>query len=134
MGNDELMRTHDVDVQKVGTKAAATVVHVAIDGQHAGDISLQDAVRTRPQAPSRNCTGTGVAVVMATGDAQGPHGQRGRALSIDAYHAGVKPDDKLMIVEELQDDGRMVAMAGDGINDAPALAQSRYRDRDGNRQ
>ena len=61
---------------------------------------------------------------MATGDAQGPAAAVASALGIDAFHAGVRPDDKLTIVEDLQRDGHMVAMAGDGINDAPALAQA----------
>ncbi len=102
----------------------ATVISAAVDGERIGVIALTDAIKDSTPPAVRALHGDGVAVVMATGDAPGPARRVAETLGIDAWHAGVKPDDKLRIVADLQQQGRQVAMAGDGINDAPALAQA----------
>jgi Cu+-exporting ATPase len=102
----------------------ATVISVAVDGVRIGVIALTDAIKdSTPHAVDRLHT-DGMSIVMATGDAAAPAQHVAQLLGIDAVHAGVKPDDKLAIVADLQRHGHLVAMAGDGINDAPALAQA----------
>ena len=86
--------------------------------------AVTDAIKESTPQAVRRLHEDGVAIVMATGDAKAPAESVAVQLGIDAFHAGVKPDDKLGIVSDLQQQGRRVAMAGDGINDAPALAQA----------
>jgi Cu+-exporting ATPase len=101
-----------------------TVVYVAVDGRPAGLLGIADPVKdTTPEALS-DLHQDGLRVVMLTGDGRATAEAIGRRLGIDEIHAEVLPEDKHRIVRELQDQGRTVAMAGDGINDAPALAQA----------
>ena len=126
-GNADLMRDHDVkmspDLEAMAPQGQ-TAIRVAIGGREAGLIAMRDEVKpSTPQAVGQ-LHQEGLTIVMATGDAEGPAQQVATALGIDEYRAGVKPDDKLALVQDLQESGHLVAMAGDGINDAPALAQA----------
>jgi P-type Cu+ transporter len=126
-GNTELLTSNSITPDPDLTARAVaghTVIHVAIGGEEAGIISMTDQIKDTTAHAVTALQTDGVALVMATGDAQSPAQAVAQALKIDAFHAGVKPADKLRIVQELQDEGHFVAMAGDGINDAPALAQA----------
>lgn len=101
-----------------------TVMFVAIDGVAAGLIGVADPIKaTTPEAIKR-LHAEGLKVVMLTGDSAGTANAVARQIGIDIVHADVSPEDKNRIIRELQDAGEIVAMAGDGINDAPALAQA----------
>ena len=101
-----------------------TRIHVAVDGVEVGCLTLTDEIKDTTAEAVHALHEQGITIVMATGDAEGPARAVAESLGIDEFHAGVKPDDKQRIVEELHDRGNLVAMAGDGINDAPALAQA----------
>ena len=99
-----------------------TVILIAIDGQFAGFIGVADPIKpTTPQA-LRDLRAAGIRVVMVTGDHRTTAEGVASQLGIDEVHAEVLPDEKARVVRELRAAGRTVAMAGDGINDAPALA------------
>ena len=101
-----------------------TVVYVAHDQRLAGIVAVADPIKdTTPDAISR-LRREGVSIVMVTGDNRVTAEAVGRQLGIPQVIAGVLPEDKLKVVRDLQQDGHVVAMAGDGINDAPALAQA----------
>lgn len=101
-----------------------TVMFVAIDGQPAGLIGVTDPIKaTTPEAIKR-LHAEDLTVVMLTGDSEATANAVAQQIGIDQVHADVSPEDKHRIVSELQEQGRIVAMAGDGINDAPALAQA----------
>jgi len=102
----------------------ATVVFVAVDGRPAGLIAVADPVKESTPEALASLHEEGIEVVMLTGDARGTAEAVAKRLGIDRVEAEVLPEDKARIVEELQKEGRRVAMAGDGINDAPALAQA----------
>ena len=103
---------------------AATVIFVAIGGRLAGFVAIADPIKaTTPQA-LRALQAAGVRVVMLTGDGRSTAEAVGRELGIDEVVADVLPEDKAAVVQRLQAAGRVVAMAGDGVNDAPALAQA----------
>jgi P-type Cu+ transporter len=95
---------------------------VAIDGEFAGAITVTDPIRTTTPEAIRQLHADGLRIVMATGDRRATAESIGSRLGIDEVHAEVLPQDKLAIVQRLQHSGHIVAMAGDGINDAPALA------------
>jgi Cu+-exporting ATPase len=101
-----------------------TALFVAIDGQVAGVLGIADPIKaTTPQA-IQDLRANGVRVVMLTGDSRTTAEAVARKLGIDDVLAEVLPDQKKAAIERLQKEGRIVAMAGDGINDAPALAQA----------
>jgi P-type Cu+ transporter len=108
----------------VGNGAGGTVVYVSVDHQYAGSISVSDPLKQSAEAAVRELKQQGLRIVMLTGDNRVIAETVSRQLGIDEFHAEVLPGDKAKIVKELQQHGRIVAMAGDGINDAPALAQA----------
>ncbi|WDI31968.1 copper-translocating P-type ATPase [Hyphococcus flavus] len=101
-----------------------TVMFVAVDGKAAGLIGVADPIKETTPEAIRALHAAGVKVVMLTGDSRATAEAVGAKIGIDEIHADVSPEDKNRIVRELQDAGAKVAMAGDGINDAPALAQA----------
>lgn len=102
--------------------AGAIVVMAAIDGRAAGVLTVHDPVKPSAAPALAELNALGVRVVMLTGDHPGTAGAVARALGITEYQAGVTPQEKHRHVKSLQATGRVVGMAGDGINDAPALA------------
>ena len=102
----------------------AIILHVLIDGQVAGALKLADEIREESRAAVRALHDRNVEVVMITGDAEAVAASVAAELGIDRYFAGVRPEDKSAKVQQLQAEGRKVAMVGDGVNDAPALAQA----------
>ena len=101
-----------------------TVIFVAVDGRPAGLIGIADAVKESTPAALRDLRAAGLRIVMLTGDSKSAAEILARKLDIQEFKAEVLPEKKAEIVKRLQSEGRKVAMAGDGINDAPALAQA----------
>ncbi|MCH6230154.1 cadmium-translocating P-type ATPase [Microbacterium sp. CFH 31415] len=102
----------------------AIILHVLVDGEVAGALRLADEIRPESRQAVRALQDRGVQVVMITGDAEAVAASVAAELGIDRYFAGVRPEDKASKVAQLQHEGRKVAMVGDGVNDAPALAQA----------
>ena len=105
-------------------REAQTVVFIAIDGRPAGLIGIADPIKPSTPTALAALRAEGVRVVMLTGDSRATAEAVARQLGIDEIEAEVMPQDKADVVKRLQAEGRIVAMAGDGINDAPALAQA----------
>ncbi len=103
-------------------RSGATVVLVAVDGRPAAWLAITDPVRPTSRAAVAALKRLGIAVIMASGDQEPTARAVARQVGIERVFAGVSPEDKAGIVKELQQQGHRVAMAGDGINDAPALA------------
>ena len=130
LGNTTLMQQIGVSVDGLLPQAetlrqeGASVMHLAVNGQLAGLLAVSDPVK--PSTPEALATlkAAGLRIVMATGDGLTTAQAVASRLGIDEVHGEVKPADKLVMVEKLQQEGRIVAMAGDGINDAPALAKA----------
>ena len=130
LGNTQLMLDHDVDVTALRTDAehlrgqGASVMFLAVDGQAAGLLAVADPIKDSAGPALRELRQAGLRVVMATGDGVTTAQAVARTLGIDEVHGEVRPDDKAVLVADLKAAGAVVAMAGDGINDAPALAAS----------
>ena len=130
LGNTTLMQQIGASVDGLLAQAealrgeGASVMHLAVDGQLAGLLAVSDPIK--PSTPEALATlkAAGLRIVMATGDGLTTAKAVAARLGIDEVHGEVKPADKLRLVEQLQKEGRVVAMAGDGINDAPALAKA----------
>jgi len=99
-------------------------MHLAVDRQLAGILAVTDPIKATTREAIQNLHASGLRIVIATGDGLTTAKAVGAKLGIDEVHGEVKPADKLALVERLQKEGRIVAMAGDGINDAPALAKA----------
>ncbi len=110
--------------QDVPNDSGQTIVHVTIDGQPAGTIGLADTVKPSAREAIEQLHRDGLRIVMLTGDNRSSAEVVARTLGIDEVQADVLPDGKADAVAKLQAQGRIVAMAGDGINDAPALARA----------
>ena len=101
-----------------------TVMYVAVDGEFAGLLAVSDPIKKSTPAAIRKLHQLGLRIIMLTGDNEKTAQTVAGKLGIDEFKAGVRPQDKHEYVKELQANGKRVAMAGDGINDAPALAQA----------
>jgi Cu+-exporting ATPase len=132
IGSGALMGELGVDVTALAARAdelrgqgdAATVVFVAVDGRLAGLVAVADPIRSAAPEALRRLRADGVRVVMVTGDSRATAAAVAAKLGIADVVAEVLPEQKRAEVQRLQAAGRIVAMAGDGINDAPALAQA----------
>jgi Cu+-exporting ATPase len=131
LGNRRLLTEHNVvlssDTEKTATQLlsqAKTVLYAAIDGHVAALIGVADTVRESSLAAIKALQADGIEVVMMTGDNQQTAAKVAEQVGITRFFAEVLPADKAGKVKELQGEGRVVAMVGDGINDAPALAQA----------
>jgi Cu+-exporting ATPase len=102
----------------------STSIYVAIDGKYAGSIAVADPVKPSTANALRELKAQGIRLVMLTGDNQAAAQEIAKSLGIEEFKAEVLPAQKAQIVAALQKEGRIIAMAGDGINDAPALAQA----------
>jgi len=130
LGNIELMRARGVEPGGLGLRAdhrreqGQTVVLVAVDRVIAGLIVVADPIRASAREAVRALKDDHMRLVMLTGDSRVTAAAVAKELGIDEVHAEVLPGDKRTVIADLQRAGRLVAMAGDGINDAPALAQA----------
>ncbi len=130
LGNTALMEQLGVDVSPLTMQAealrtqGASVMHLAADNKLVGLLAVSDPIKSTTADALASLRAAGLRVVMATGDGLTTARAVGQRLGIDEVHGEVKPADKLKLVEKLQAEGRRVAMAGDGINDAPALARA----------
>ncbi len=130
LGNTALMQQAGVALDALLPQAealraeGASVMHLAVDGRLFGLLAVSDPVKANTPEALAALKAAGLRVVMATGDGWTTAHAVAARLGIDEVHGEVKPADKLVLVQQLQREGRVVAMAGDGINDAPALAQA----------
>jgi Cu2+-exporting ATPase len=130
VGNRKLLRDNTIDVEALEADAARlaeggkTPMFVAIDGQVAGLIAVADTIKPSAREAIRRFGEQGIEVVMITGDNARTAAAVARELGIERFFADVLPADKAQHVQELQREGKRVAMVGDGVNDAPALAQA----------
>ncbi|MFZ5602138.1 MAG: copper-translocating P-type ATPase, partial [Pseudomonadota bacterium] len=130
LGNTTLMLQQNVSIDVLLPQAetlraeGASVMHLAVDGKLAGLLAVSDPIKASTPEALSALKAAGLRIVMATGDGLTTAKAVSARLGIDEVHGEVKPADKLQLVEKLQREGRIVAMAGDGINDAPALAKA----------
>jgi len=130
LGNAALMAELGIDVAELAARAEALrgqgqgVVFVAVDGQARGLLAVADPIKPTSAEAIRDLHAAGLRVVMLSGDSRATAETVARELGIDEVNAEVLPDQKAEVIRRLQREGRVVAMAGDGINDAPALAQA----------
>ena len=130
VGNRKLMKDNNIELDGHGEHAASlegagrTVIYAAIDGKFAGLIAIADAVRETAKIAVEKLTAMGVQVAMLTGDNRATAERIAGELGIQTVFAEVLPGQKADKVKELQAQGKLVAIVGDGINDAPALAQA----------
>jgi Cu+-exporting ATPase len=130
LGNTALMDEVGVSHQHMAPQAealrqeGASVMYLAVAGQLAGLVAVSDPIKETTAEALASLKALGIRTVMATGDGLTTARTVARKLGIEEVHGEVKPADKLELVARLQREGRIVAMAGDGINDAPALAKA----------
>ena len=131
IGNKKLMEqvkaivSDDLENKIIGEqKLGKTVSYIAIDGVAVGFVSITDAIKTSSKEAIKELMRQGVEVIMLTGDNVNTAKAVADELNLSSYKASCLPEDKLNEIKRLQSEGKIVAMAGDGINDAPALAQS----------
>jgi Cu+-exporting ATPase len=130
VGNEQLLEENGIPAAGLVQKAQAlrrdgqTVILAAVDGQAAGLIGIADPVKASTAQALRDLKAEGLRLVMLTGDSRTTAEAVARILGIEEFEAEVLPEKKAEVVQRLQKQGRIVAMAGDGVNDAPALAQA----------
>jgi Cu+-exporting ATPase len=130
LGNVKLIEELGIDPAAARNRAeehrsqGQTAMFVAIDGTVAGVIAVADPIKDSTPEAIAALHAAGIRIIMLTGDSRTTAEAVGKTLNLDEVRAEVLPDQKSQVVKELQKQGRVVAMAGDGVNDAPALAQA----------
>lgn len=130
VGNVTLMRAHSIETEPYMSRAeahreqGATVIWIAVDGKLLGLIGIADPIKDSTPAAIESLRAAGIKIVMVTGDNPTTATAIAKRLGIDEVHAEMLPEQKHELVKSFQRDGNVVAVAGDGINDAPALAQA----------
>ena len=130
LGNARMMETAGIAIAPLADKAEArraqgeTVMFLGVDGKLAGLVAVADPIKASSAEAIAKLHALGLKIVMATGDNATTARAVAARLGIDEIRAGLKPEDKLALIDDLQREGATVAMAGDGINDAPALARA----------
>lgn len=130
LGNTALMSSGGVDVSSLKPEAeklrelGASVMYLSIDEKLAGLIAVSDPIKRTSMDAVKGLQSEGIRIIMATGDGLTTANAVARQLGIEEVYGEVKPEDKLKLVDKLQQQGAIIAMAGDGINDAPALAKA----------
>jgi Cu+-exporting ATPase len=128
LGNAKFMASSGIDTQSLEKQAeqlrgdGATVINIAVDGKLAGILAIADPVKASTPDALKALAAEGIKVIMLTGDNRTTANAVAKRLGISEVEAEVLPDQKSAVVTKLQKAGRIVAMAGDGVNDAPALA------------
>lgn len=128
LGNSAMMKDMDLDTADADAKAdilrtdGKTAMFVAVDGTLAGIVAVADPIKESTAQAIKELHAQGLRVIMATGDNERTAQAVAGKLGIDEVRAGVLPEDKKTLIEQLRKDGHKIAMAGDGVNDAPALA------------
>jgi len=129
-GNEKILKDLGISTDALAVHAeelrsdGQTVIFVAVDGRAAGLIGIADPIKTSTPQALRDLKDAGLRIVMLTGDSRATAEAVARKLGLDEFEAEVLPEKKSEVIRRLQKEGRTVAMAGDGINDAPALAQA----------
>ncbi len=130
IGNERLLEDNGISAAELAQEAeelrrgGQTVILIALDGRAAGLIGIADSIKASAAQALMDLKHEGLRLVMLTGDSRATAGAVARTLGIEQFEAEVLPGKKSEVVRRLQKEGRTVAMAGDGINDAPALAQA----------
>jgi len=130
LGNAKLMQSRQIDVGVLAAAAdrmranGATALFVAVDGRPGGVIAVADPIKETTPAALEALRAEGVRIVMLTGDNRRTAAEVARQLKITEVEADVQPEEKHRVVHRLRNEGKIVAMAGDGVNDAPALAEA----------
>lgn len=131
VGNDKLLAQFKIEIPKklaasvlINQKLGKTVSFIAIDGVAVGYVAISDAIKTSSKTAITQLIKSGVEVIMMTGDNINTAKAVADELNLTDFQAGCLPEDKLNRIKKLQAEGKIVAMAGDGINDSPALAQA----------
>jgi Cu+-exporting ATPase len=129
-GNEQLLKELGIETHELRPKAedmrreGQTVIYAAVDGRAAGLLGIADPIKPDAVQAVRDLRAEGLRVVMLTGDSQTTAAAVAKKIGISDFEAGILPENKAEAIKKLQQQGRIVAMAGDGINDAPALAQA----------
>ncbi|NMM36420.1 MAG: heavy metal translocating P-type ATPase [Glaciimonas sp.] len=130
LGNLRLMESEQIDVTALAAQVqtlrelAQTVMFLSVDGKLAGIVSVADPIKSTTREAIDQLHAAGLRIVVLTGDNATTAAAVAKQLGLDDFRADVLPEDKLNYLKALQQEGRIVAMAGDGVNDAPALAQA----------
>lgn len=122
LGSHRFLQESGVILENI--KDPSTLLYLAIDRRYLGAIALGDEIKSTSPNAVKDLKHAGIEIIMATGDRQAAAQEIGRQVGIDQIEAEILPQDKHKLIRQLQSQGKTVAMAGDGINDAPALAQA----------
>lgn len=130
IGSEDLLNSLDISTEMITQEASSlredgkSVIFVSVDAKLSAIIGIEDPIKTTSIAAIKELKEEGIEIVMLSGDNETTANAVAKKLNINSVYAGVMPNEKALVIKKLQEEGAVVAMAGDGINDAPALAQA----------